>query len=158
MKKTDIDLDALFGRFYGRKIELTETISQDMMGFQSRSLDADPAKNPMLADMQNVAANNGLRFRLWTPTTVGTKEFHTNRVNITLSQTKDKTGWVVEKAANDSGARMMSLLPHEFEKASAPADGLKNVSAPSIDDTPDVAAQENIRVMRQIKLRIGKQP
>ena len=156
MQKTDIDLDALFGRFYGRKIELTENIAQDMMGFQSRSLDADPAKNPMLADMQNVAAENGLRFRLWTPTTVGTKQFYTNRVNITLKQTADKTGWLVEKAANDSGARKMSLLPHEFEKAAVPVNGLKNVSAPSVDDTPDITVQEGIRVMHQIKLRVGK--
>lgn len=156
MKKTDIDLDALFGRFYGRKIELTENITTDMMGFQNRSLDADPAKNPMLADMQNVAAENGLRFRLWTPTTIGTKQFYTNRVNITLTQTADKTGWVVEKAANDSGARKMSLMPHEFQKASAPVGGIKNVPAPSVEDAPDVAAQEGIRVMRQIKLRFGK--
>ena len=156
MKKTDIDLDALFGRFYGRKIELTENITTDMMGFQNRSLDADPAKNPMLADMQNVAAENGLRFRLWTPTTIGTKQFYTNRVNITLTQTADKTGWVVEKAANDSGARKMSLMPHEFQKSSAPVDGIKNVPAPSVEDAPDVAAQEGIRVMRQIKLRFGK--
>ena len=156
MKKTDIDLDALFGRFYGRKIELTETITQDMMGFQTRSLDADAAKNPVLIDMQNVAAENGLRFRLWTPTTMGTKQFYTNRVNITLTQTADKTGWCIEKAANDSGANKMSLLPHEFEKAAVPADSRKNIPAPCADNAPDVAVQESIRVMHQIKLRIGK--
>lgn len=156
MKKTDVDLDALFGRFYGRRIELSETTEPDHFGQPRRALTADPQQNPMLVDMQNVAAENGLRFRLWTPTTIGTKQFFTNRVNITLKQTDDKAGWLVEKAANDSGATRMSLLPGEFEKASAPVDGPKTVSAPSIDNTPEVDAKSGIRILPQIKLRPGK--
>lgn len=155
MKKTDIDLDALFGRFYGRRIELTENITTDMMGFQNRSLDADPARNPLLAEMEGVAAENGLRFRLWTPTTLGTKEFYTNRVNITLQQAPDKTGWIVDRAANDSGQPKMSLLPHEFGAKVKPQEQ-SPVIPPAAESLPTVEAQQSIRIMHQLKLRLGR--
>jgi|GEM_PF-2900087 len=155
MQKTDVDLDALFGRFYGRKIELTETVVLNNFGEQKRALIADPAQNPVLAEMEGIAAENGLRFRLWTPTTLGTKEFFANRVNITLKQAEDKTGWAIAKAANDSGQPKMSLLPHEFQAKAKPPEQAP-AGIPAMEAPPTVEVQHGIRIMHQLKLRLGK--
>ena len=49
---------------------------------------ADP-QNPVIADMREAAAAAGLRFRLWLPGSVGTRDVRPDRVNAHVEKNSD---------------------------------------------------------------------
>lgn len=141
-KRIEIDLSVLFERFMGQPVELDPAVSPT----GTRIYNAPFEKNPALAEMEQLAAEHGLRFKVWTPQTPGKKEFYANRVNVTMRQNKDNGDrWEITGAANDSGVSHMTLFPRDLlpkreKKAADPA------------PVPEPPAQ-NIRIMKQLRLK-----
>jgi len=143
MQKIEIDLSALFKRFVGQPVVL-EQETVPITG--TRIYTAPFEKNPVLAEMEQLAAEEGLRFKVWTPQTPGKKEFYANRVNITLKQNKDNDNrWEISGASNDSGSAKMLLFPKDLSPK-------REKTEPASPATPE-AEQQSIRVMKPLRLK-----
>ena len=139
MKPTIIDLSVLFERFMGQPVVLEAAVTP-VTG--TRIYNAPFDKNPALAEMEQLAAEHGLRFKVWTPQTPGKKEFYANRVNIAMKQNKNNGDcWEITSATNDSGNTMMSLFPRDL---------LPKRESKSPEPPPE---KRDIRVMKQLRLK-----
>lgn len=99
----DISLSEIFDRYNGTRIVLQQV--SDATG--KRELQASEEQNPVLADIRAVAESIGLQVRVWTPTTIGNKNFFKNRINVTLEKTDgpdNKPVWHIGKIRDDSGS------------------------------------------------------
>lgn len=103
----DIPLSEIFDRFRGAPIVLREE-NDDVSG--KRVLSASEDENDVLARIRATAESIGLQTRVWTPTTVGSKNFFKNRINITVEK---KSGtddvWHIGKISDDSGKAVASI-------------------------------------------------
>lgn len=98
----DISLSEIFDRYNGTPVVLR----QGMDAAGKRELQASEEQNPVLADIRTVAESIGLQVRVWTPTTIGNKNFFKNRINVTLEKTDgpdNKPVWHIGKIRDDGG-------------------------------------------------------
>lgn len=122
----DISLSEIFDRYQGKKILLLEETEQ---ATGKRVMSAPEDQNPVLAQIRDTAESIGLQMRVWTPTTVGTKNFFKNRINIILKKTdSDESLWHIARINDDSGNPVASLeksavtpeILHALEEARKP--------------------------------------
>ncbi len=99
----DISLCEIFDRYNGTPVVLQQGL--DAAG--KRALLANEEQNPVLADIRAVAESIGLQVRVWTPTTIGNKNFFKNRINVMLEKTDgpdNRPVWHIGKIRDDSGS------------------------------------------------------
>lgn len=112
MQKTEIDLSVIFERFMGQPVVLEQDIVP-ITGMKAYQAPLD--QNPALAEMEQLATELGLRFKVWTPNTPARTEFHANRINVSMKQNKSNSDrWEISGVANDSGSPRMTLLEKDF--------------------------------------------
>jgi len=88
----NLNITALFNKFTGREVPMTETSHTIMIGGKPFTIDeinlADP-NDATLREMKKLADDNGLILRTWWPGTVGTCDYMTNRVNAHIEKSAD---------------------------------------------------------------------
>jgi len=88
----DIPLKQAFNKFVGKEVPVKKTLKTiGGRGHEAYEMDQ---KHPVLEDMRQVAADMGLKMRIWGPDMVGTMDYREDRVNAYV--TKDTQGkWKV---------------------------------------------------------------
>lgn len=139
MQKTEIDLSVLFERFMGQPVVL----EQDIVPIAGmKACQAPLNQNPALAEMEQLAADHGLRFKVWTPNTPAKTESHANRVNVSMKQNKaNGDRWEITGVTNDSGFPKMTLFEKNF---------LPNRTKIISNAEPE---KQDIRIMKPLRLK-----
>lgn len=86
------DLSAIFGKFAGREVPAVETLHEfpGRLGpIKLRSVKLVDGNDPILKGMEDAAAANGLRLRVWWPDSVGTADWDPARVNVYIIKAID---------------------------------------------------------------------
>ncbi len=88
-----MDLAAIFGKFVGREVPLIERPYENKGEFldtiQRTQLELANKNDPNLAEMSEVASENGLNLRVWWQGIRGTADYRTDRVNVRIEKSDD---------------------------------------------------------------------
>jgi hypothetical protein len=85
-------LAALFNQFAGREIAVVESKHKMKIGdkeYDIENVDLANKKDATVAEIEKVAAANGLHVRLWLPTWFGTCDWDDRRVNVHVEKEAD---------------------------------------------------------------------
>lgn len=146
MKKVvAVDLSAIFERFIGEPVILEAEIPK-VPG--SRVFKAPLAKNPTIAEMEKLAAAEGLQIVVRTPETPGRTEFRDNRVNVTVMQNKNNGNrWEITSVTNDSGQTKTLVAKNVPSKQKA-----------EVREPEQPVTGQKIHVMKKLRLKGNPKP
>lgn len=81
------NVSSIFNKFAGREVNMTEeTFTVRGKNYTQVKLDAN---NPVVKEMQDEAAKNGLKLRLWFPGIMGTADARNDRINAHIEKCPD---------------------------------------------------------------------
>ena len=97
-------LKNIFGRFAGLEVPMEEKTFELNLPKTGRQTIKDwyPKNNPdpVIKEMEDLAAQHGLRLRVWFPGTVGTMDYRLDRLNVHVEQDEQDGKWKISPRMN----------------------------------------------------------
>ena len=88
-----MDISKIFNKFAGREVEMLEeekTLHLKSLGdIKLTEVTLKNPNDPVVKEMSDEAAKNGLSLRLWWPGIMGTMDYNTSRVNAHIEKEAD---------------------------------------------------------------------
>lgn len=83
-----MDVSRIFNKFAGREVPLEEKVVR-VAGYTFTEYDLKNNPDPVIEEMEQTAAKNGLSLRVWWPGVGGTCDYDTTRVNAHIEKSPD---------------------------------------------------------------------